>query len=168
MAKDKEDATILEEVEDCEAAEETPPEQDSAYAELLNRHQRTLAEYDNFRKRTLREKAAAYDDGVRDAIEKLLPTLDNFERALATSADRSDDTFYQGVQLIGRQLEGYLADLGVETIATTGEAFDPNLHFAVAHVEDEQYDVGVVIEELQKGYTHKGRVIRPSMVKTAN
>jgi len=138
-----------------------------AYDGLMDRYQRTLAEYDNFRKRTLREKANSYDSGVRDAIEKLLPVLDNFERALVAHDDKSD-TFYQGVEMIARQLETFIADMGIEPIAGQGESFDPNLHFAVAHVEDEKYGTGEVIEELQKGYIYKGKVIRPSMVRVAN
>ncbi|MCL2400517.1 MAG: nucleotide exchange factor GrpE [Defluviitaleaceae bacterium] len=140
---------------------------DNAYTELLDRYQRTLAEFDNFRKRTLKEKAGAYDNGVNDAIEKLLPTLDNFERALASSENK-DDKFYKGIEMIARQLESYLTDLGVETIKVNGENFDHNLHFAVAHVEDPQYGTGEIIEQLQKGYTYKGKVMRPSMVKVAN
>lgn len=150
----------VEEVESEEAGES------KAYNELLDRYQRTLAEYDNFRKRTLKEKAASYDNGVGDAIEKLLPTLDNFDRALSASESNKDDTFYQGVSMIARQLQEYLKDLGVENIE--GGEFDPNLHFAVAHVEDEQYGQNEIIEVLQKGYTYKGRVIRPSMVRVAN
>ena len=142
-------------------------ENEKAYQELLDRYQRTLAEFDNFRKRTLKEKAGAYDGGVRDTVEKLLPILDNFDRALAASEDK-EDTFYQGIAMISRQLEGYLADLGVEIIESCGAAFDPNLHYAVVHVEDPQYGSNEVIEELQKGYTFKGKVIRPSMVRVAN
>ena len=157
-----EDVEVIEAVE-----EETAEDSDKAYKELFDRYQRSLAEFDNFRKRTLKEKAGAYDNGVQDAVEKLLPTLDNFDRALAASED-TDDTFYQGIVMIARQLEAYLADLGVEVIAGCGADFDHNLHYAVAHIEDDQYGQGEVIEELQKGYTYKGRVIRPSMVRVAN
>lgn len=140
---------------------------DKAYQDLFDRYQRSLAEFDNFRKRTLKEKASAYDNGVQDAVEKLLPTLDNFGRALAASEDK-EDTFYQGIAMIARQLEGYLTDLGVEAIEGSGATFDHNLHYAVAHVEDPAYGAGEVIEELQKGYIYKGKVIRPSMVRVAN
>ena len=142
-------------------------ENDKAYQELLDRYQRSLAEFDNFRKRTLKEKAGAYDSGVQDTVEKLLPILDNFDRALAASEDK-EDTFYQGIAMISRQLTGCLVDLGVETIGGRGVAFDPNLHYAVAHVEDPEYGSNEVIDELQKGYTYKGKVIRPSMVRVAN
>ena len=161
---------VDEEFEEIEIIEEEPaeaPAKGQAYQELLDRYQRTLAEFDNFRKRTLKEKAGAYDNGVGDAAEKLLPILDNFERALASSENK-EDTFYQGVLMIARQLEGYLTDLGVELVPGCGESFDPNLHYAVAHVEDSQYGTGEIIEEMQKGYMYKGKVIRPSMVKVAN
>ena len=141
--------------------------QEKAYNELLDRYQRSLAEFDNFRKRTLKEKAGAYDNGVHDAIEKLLPTLDNFERALSSVED-TDDTFYQGIVMIARQIETYLTDLGVEAIASVGESFDHHNHFAVAHIEDPERGENEVIEELQKGYSYKGKVIRPSMVRVAN
>jgi len=144
--------------------EEAP---DKAYNELLDKYQRSLAEFDNFRKRTMKEKAGAYDNGVQNAVEKLLPILDNFERAVSTIDDK-ESTIYQGISMIARQLEGYLAELGAEVIGSKGEAFDHNLHYAVAHVEDEQYGTNEIIEELQKGYNFKGRIIRPSMVKVAN
>ena len=137
------------------------------YDELFDRYQRSLAEFDNFRKRTLKEKAASYDTGVSYAIEKLLPTLDNFARALSSAEDKQDP-FYKGVEMIARQLDNYLSELGAEGIESSGAAFDHNLHYAVAHVEDENYGQNEIIEELQKGYTYKGRVIRASMVRVAN
>ena len=153
------------EVEDKVESEEENP--DKAYKELLDRYQRSLAEFDNYRKRTTKEKAGAYDNGVQDAMEKLLPVLDNFTRALSAAEDK-EDNFYQGVVMISRQLDNYLSDLGVEPIASTGQSFDHNLHYAVAHIEDDQYGPNEIIEELQKGYNYKGKVIRPSMVRVAN
>ena len=141
--------------------------ENKVYKELLDKYQRSLAEFDNFRKRTLKEKSQAYDNGVHNAVEKLLPTLDNFERALSVKEDK-EDTFYQGIVMIARQLDTYLQELGVEAIPGSGTVFDHNLHFAVAHVEDPEYGASEIIEELQKGYTYKGKVIRPSMVKVAN
>jgi len=163
-----EEAATVENVEiidGVEEAEEVEENSRKAYNELLDRYQRSLAEFDNFRKRTLKEKAASYDMGVQDAVEKLLPTLDNFERALVAVEDK-EDNFYKGIEMIARQLDGYLNSLGVEAIG--GEVFDHNLHYAVAHVEDPEYGQGAIIEELQKGYTYKGKVIRPSMVRVAN
>lgn len=160
------DTDFHDEISDDDSHQETEVSQ-GAYDSLMDRYQRTLAEYDNFRKRTLREKAKAYDNGISETVEKLLPVLDNFERALAAHDDKSN-TFYQGVEMIARQLDSFVTDLGIEAIAGQGETFDPNLHFAVAHVQDEQYGAEEVIEELQKGYIYKGKVIRPSMVRVAN
>lgn len=135
--------------------------------ELLDRLQRTMAEFDNFRKRTAKEKASMYGDGVRDAIEKLLPVIDNFERAMEAAPDRQG-SFYTGVEMIYRQLTAALGEIGVEVLPGAGEAFDLNIHHAVAHVDDPAYGENIVIEELQKGYKYKDRVIRHSMVKVAN
>ena len=166
----EESVEVVEEVEEIEEPEiveaEVEESASKAYDELLDKYQRSLAEFDNFRKRTLKEKAAAYDNGVCSAIEKLFPTLDNFARALTASEDK-DNNFYKGIEMISRQLDDYLTDLGVEAIESSG-AFDHNLHYAVAHVEDDQYGQNEIIEELQKGYTYKGKVIRPSMVRVAN
>jgi molecular chaperone GrpE len=146
---------------------ETEPGYEKSYNEMLDKYQRSLAEFDNFRKRTIKEKAALYDDGLRVVIEKLLPVVDNFERALKTMENK-EDPFYQGIAMVARQLEGVLTDLNIEAIPSVGESFDHNLHFAVSHVEDEDHGANTVIEEMQKGYKHKDRVIRPSMVKVAN
>jgi molecular chaperone GrpE len=146
---------------------ETATDYEKQYHDMLNRYQRTLAEFDNFRKRTIKEKASLYDDGLRSVVEKLLPVVDNFERALKTT-ESGDDPFYQGMAMIARQLDTMLADMGVSVIPAVGEGFDHNVHFAVAHVEDEGFGANEVIEEMQKGYKHKDRVIRPSMVKVAN
>lgn len=135
--------------------------------ELTDRLQRTMAEFDNFRKRTTKEKAAMYDYGVKETIEKFLPVIDNFERSL-TYSDAKESSFYKGIELILRQLEGALDFIGVETIDCIGKEFDPNLHNAVAHVEDKSAGQNQVVEVLQKGYKYKGNLIRPSMVKVAN
>jgi len=151
-----------------EAEIQTTPDYEAQLAQAQDRYQRTLAEFDNFRKRTTKEMAARYEDGQRAAAEKLLPVIDNFERALSASENK-EDNFYQGIAMISRQLDAALADIGLEPIPEeTGTSFDPNVHHAVAHVEDEAYDQNVIIEVLQKGYKHRERVIRPSMVKVAN
>ena len=143
-------------------------ENDAKYNEMLDRYQRCLAEFDNFRKRTAKEMAARYDDGIRAACDKLLPIVDNFERAMAAH-DNPEDTFFQGVALIARQFDSMLNDLGVQSIATEpGDPFDANLHHAVAHTEDENFNQNSVAMVLQKGYTHKDRVLRYAMVKVAN
>jgi len=167
--------TIIDEVTD-EATEESPsqeeesiaPDYEAQYNQAQDRYQRTLAEFDNFRKRTAKEMSARYEDGLRAAAEKLLPIVDNFERAMNASENK-DDNFYQGIAMISRQLDAVLADIGLVPITEEiGTAFDHNLHHAVAHVEDEAFDQNVIAEVLQKGYKHRDRVIRPSMVKVAN
>jgi molecular chaperone GrpE len=155
------------------AAEDAPEANNESttevkYNDLLDRYQRSLAEFDNFRKRTNKEKSAMYDDGTRDTVEKLLPIVDNFERALNTNEDK-ENGFYKGVAMIARQLDSTLLDLGVELIpAAPGERFNPNVHFAVAHIEDDTLEENVIAEDLQKGYKHKDKIIRPSMVRVAN
>ncbi len=139
-------------------------------AEAQDRFQRTLAEFDNFRKRTMKEKASMYDDGVRDTIEKLLPIFDNLERAISSVDGKvsEDDPLLKGVKLTERQLKEILAAMGVEEIKALGEKFDPNVHAAVAHVDDDAYGGNEVVLDMLKGYKYKDKVIRHSMVKVAN
>lgn len=138
-------------------------------ADYLDRYQRTLAEFDNFRKRTSKEKASMYDDGVRDTVQKLIPVVDNFERAvLATSDADKEGSLYKGMEMVLKQFTEILTSMGVEEIKAQGEAFDPNLHNAVMHIEDENLGENVVANVLQKGYICKDKVIRPSMVQVAN
>ena len=139
-------------------------------AEAQDRFQRTLAEFDNFRKRTMKEKASMYDDGVRDTIEKLLPLFDNLERAISSVEGKvnDEDPLLKGVKMTDKQLKEILASMGVEEIKALGEKFDPNLHAAVAHVHDENYGENEVIIDMLKGYKYKDKVIRHSMVKVAN
>ena len=139
---------------------------DELLAELTDKLQRQMAEFENFRKRTDREKASMYDMGTRDTVEKLLPVIDNFERGLA-GADENDP-FAEGMKMIYKQMMTMLADLGVTPIDAAGKEFDPNLHNAVMHVDDENFGENIVAEELQKGYMFKDHVVRHSMVKVAN
>jgi len=144
------------------------PNQDSKYNEMVDRYQRALAEFDNYRKRTTKEMSARYDDGIRAACENLLPMVDNFKRALDACEDK-ENNFYQGVAMIARQFDGILSTLGVEEITLEpGDKFDPNFHNAVAHVEDENFGQNEIADVLQKGYVHKGKVLRHSMVRVAN
>ena len=159
--KAEEDASALKE------AEKKLKEAEEKAAQYLDQYQRTLAEFDNFRKRTLKEKASMYDDGVMSAAEKLLPVLDNLERAVAAGGD-PEDSFFKGVKMTLDQLNDTLKSLGVEEIKAVGEKFDPALHSAVAHVEDPAYGENEIISDMQKGYKYKNKVIRPSMVKVAN
>ncbi|MCL2527120.1 MAG: nucleotide exchange factor GrpE [Defluviitaleaceae bacterium] len=153
---------------DAEVLEPDPPSAETQLNQAQDQYKRTLAEFDNYRKRTIKEMAARYEDGQRAAADKLLPIIDNFERALNASENK-EDNFYQGIALIARQFENVLSDIGIEQIAAEpGTAFDHNLHHAVAHVEDEAYGQNEIVDVLQKGYKHRDKVLRPSMVKVAN
>ncbi len=137
--------------------------------ELEDRVKRQMAEFDNFRKRTEKEKSHMYEVGARDVIEKILPVVDNFERGLATvPEEQKADPVIDGMDKIYRQLMTVLTDLGVTPIEAVGQEFDPNFHNAVMHVEDENLGENVVAEEFLKGYMYKELVIRHSMVKVAN
>ena len=137
--------------------------------ELQDRLKRQMAEFDNFRKRTEKEKSSMYEIGARDIIEKILPVLDNFERGLAAvPEDVKGSSFAEGVEMIYKQFVKTLEDAGVEAIEAVGQQFDPNIHNAVMHVEDENFGENIVAEELQKGYMYRDSVVRHSMVKVAN
>ena len=143
---------------------------DEQIEELTDKVKRQMAEFDNFRKRTIKEKAVMYDDGVRSTIEKLLTVIDNLERAVAVQEGKvdADDAFFKGVKMTLVQFREILHSMGVEEIKALGEKFDPNLHAAVAHEDDESYGENEVILEMLKGYKYKDKVIRHSMVKVAN
>ena len=139
-------------------------------ADNLDKYQRCLAEFDNFRKRTVKEKASMYDDGVRSTVEKLLMVIDNLERAVMVQEGKVDenDAFFKGVKMTLTQFQDVLKGIGVEEIKAVGEKFDPNLHAAVAHEDNEEYGENEVVLEMLKGYMYKEKVIRHSMVKVAN
>lgn len=137
--------------------------------ELEDRVKRQMAEFDNFRKRTEKEKSHMYEVGARDVIEKILPVVDNFERGLAAIPEEEKGSpFAEGMDKIYKQLITTLTDLGVEPIEAVGKDFDPNFHNAVMHIEDEELGENVVAEEFLKGYMYKDSVVRHSMVKVAN
>lgn len=139
---------------------------DQQIEELTDRLKRNMAEFDNFRKRTEKEKASMYIIGAKEIVEKILPVVDNFERGLAQAAE--GDAFAEGMKMTYKQLMTTLEELGVKSIEAVGKEFDPNFHNAVMHVEDEEAGENIVVEEFQKGYTYKDFVIRHSMVKVAN
>lgn len=145
---------------------EKKDKKDTKIEELTDRLQRTMAEFDNFRKRTEKEKASMYVIGAKEIIEKMLPVVDNFERALANAQE--GDAFAEGVQMIYKQLMTAFDEMGVKAIEAVGQQFDPNLHNAVMHVDDPEQEDNVIVEEFQKGYTYKDFVVRHSMVKVAN
>lgn len=142
---------------------------DTQIEELTDRVQRQMAEFDNFRKRTEKEKAAMFEVGAKSVIEKLLPTIDNFERGFASVTEsQKDDPFVQGMEKVYRQLMTSLESIGVKPIEAVGQEFDPNFHNAVMHVEDEESGENIIVEEFQKGYLYRDTVVRHSMVKVAN
>ena len=130
---------------------------------------RTMAEFDNYRKRTEKEKQAMYDMGVRSMAEKILPTIDNFERSLAARPeDEAAKAYADGMEMVYRQLLKNLEEIGITPIEALGKPFDPNLHNAVMHDEDDSDQVNIVTQEFQKGYMYKDHVVRHSMVKVLN
>ena len=160
------------EVEVEEPAPE-PSEEDKLREQLKeqnDKYLRLMAEYDNYQKRTQREKAQRYADAVADTVEQLLPIGDNLERALKTEVTSEDaKKFKEGVELVMRQFMDSLTKLEVKPIPAVGEQFDPNLHNAVMHIEDESIDDNTIVEEFMKGYIYKeSKVVRHSMVKVAN
>ena len=159
----------VEEAFSDENLEGKPDKKDLAIADLTDRLKRSMAEFDNFRKRSEKEKATMFDMGARSVAEKLLPVVDNFERAmLATPSEGEGKAFADGIAMIYNQMTKTLEDLGVKPIDCVGKEFDPNLHNAVMHIEDESLGENVVAEELLKGYMYKDGVLRHSMVKVAN
>ena len=168
-AKAEEEKAKAEAEPELTAEPEEPIESEDAKkaAEYLDKYQRTLAEFDNYRKRTMREKASMYDDGVRETIEKLLPVVDNLERAVSSAMDK-EDSLYKGIEMVLKQLKDTLTAMGVEEIPAVGQKFDPNLHAAVSHIEDENFGENEVSIEMLKGYRYKDKVIRHSMVQVAN
>ena len=138
---------------------------DEQIEELNDKLKRQMAEFDNFRKRTEKEKTQMYDMGAKSIIEKILPVIDNFERGLAAvPEEQREDAFVVGMDKVYRQMLTELDASGVKPIEAVGQEFDPNFHNAVMQVESEEYDSGVVAQELQKGYMYKDSVVRHSMV----
>ena len=152
------------EEETVEAEAETETEAETGN-EWKDRYTRQLAEFDNFRKRSEKEKSQMFDMGAKVIAEKILPTIDNFERGLK---DAPDGAFSEGMEMVYKQLLKNLEDAGVKAIECVGKQFDPNIHNAVMHEEDDSGEENIVTEELQKGYMYKDSLLRPSMVKVKN
>ena len=141
---------------------------DEKIEELTDRLTRQMAEFDNFRKRTDREKSQMYEVGAKDVIDKILPVVDNFERGLgAVTEEEKEDPFVKGMEQIYKQLMTTLEGIGVKPIEAVGNEFDPDFHNAVMHVEDEEVGENIIVEEFQKGYMYRDSVVRHSMVKVA-
>ena len=142
---------------------------DEQIEELNDKYQRLFAEFQNFRNRSEKEKTAMYETGARSIIEKILPVVDNFERGVAALSEEDlDSPVGQGMNLIYKQMLQTLEDMGVEAIEAKGNEFDPMLHNAVMHEDNDELGENIVSEELQKGYKYRDTVIRHSMVKVAN
>lgn len=141
---------------------------DMKIEELTDRLMRSMAEFDNFRKRTEKEKAQMFELGAKSIIERMLPIIDNFERGLSSVGEEKESAFFQGFELIYKQLLAVMDEIGVKPIVAVGEEFDPAYHNAVMHGEDENYGENIVSEEFQKGYMYHDIVIRHSMVKVVN
>ena len=177
-AKDSPEGEATEEADDKSASKakkglfgkkDKKDKKDEQIKELNDRLLRNLAEFDNFRKRTEREKSQMFEIGAKSIIEKILPTIDNFERALASVPEElKGNPYVDGMEKIYKQLMTNLEDAGVKPIEALGAKFDPNLHNAVMHEENEEFGEDTVSAELQKGYTYHDSVIRHSMVKVAN
>lgn len=148
---------------------EKKDKKDEKIEELTDRVRRQMAEFDNFRKRTEKEKTQMFETGAKSIVEKILPVVDNFERGLAAVTEEEKGTpFVEGMEKIYKQMMTVLEEAGVKPIEEVGQEFDPNLHNAVMHVEDEEFGENIIAEEFQKGYTYRDSVVRHSMVKVAN
>lgn len=179
-APETEEAAEDEATEETEESEETKApkkkifsrkkdKKDEKIEELTDQLRRQMAEFDNYRKRTDKEKAGMYIIGAKEIVEKLLPVVDSFERGLATATEEQmADPFVDGMNKVYKQLITTLEELGVKPIEAVGAEFNPDFHNAVMHVEDEEAGENIVVEEFQKGYTYKDFVVRHSMVKVAN
>ena len=173
MAKNKkkeiQEEEVVEEVtEATETVEETPEvnEWEEKYNAERDAHLRVAAEFDNFRKRTIKEKEQSYGNGKADAVEKLLPVYDNLERALNQPC--TDEAYKKGVEMTMTQLVGIFDRLGVEIFGNVGDSFDPNFHNAVMHIEDENYGESEICQVFQKGFKLGDKIIRFAMVQVAN
>lgn len=167
--KSDEAKAASETAEPKKASADSAPALKKELEELKDKHLRLMAEYDNFKKRTVKEKEAIYIDSVGDTVNTLLPVIDNFERAMAAFSEEDKSTeFYKGIEMIFNQMTESFDKLGVKQIEAVGCEFNPELHNAVMHVEDDQAGDNTIVEEFQKGYTYRDKVIRYSMVKVAN
>ena len=169
-AEETVEETAAEQETDDSATEEVEKDKKDLKIEELNeRLIRNMAEFDNFRKRSEKEKAQMFEIGARNIIEKILPVIDNFERGLDTvSEEEKGSSFVQGIEQIYKQFVTALEEAGVTAIEAVGQEFNPDFHNAVMHGEDENYGENIISDEFQKGYMYKDTVVRHSMVKVVN
>lgn len=170
MEENKEELDVEEVTETEEVTESAEEKLQKELDELNDKYLRLMSEYANYQTRTAKEKAARYADAMVDAVAELLPIGDNLERALKTEVSTEEAVkFKEGIEMVMKQFNDCLEKLGVTPIEAEGEQFDPNIHNAIMHIEDETIDDNTVVEEFMKGYMYKGdRVVRHSMVKVAN
>lgn len=185
QADNIDETEVVEDLQACEETEEKHEKSGKAFfknskakemaakdqkiEELTDRLMRTMAEFDNYRKRSEKEKSMMYDMGIKSMIEKMLPIVDNFERGFGTITEKEKESaFAQGIELIYRQLLSGLDEIGLKPIDAVGKDFDPNLHNAVMHGEDDTLGENIVSDEFQKGYMYRDMVVRHSMVKVVN
>lgn len=168
---DSEDVEIEENIDESKEAqlEKALAEKEAEVSELKDRLQRAMAEFDNFRKRTQKEKSQMYENGAKDILEKILPVVDNFERALEhIKEDEKDSPMAQGIEMIYKLVISTLKDMGVVEIEALDCEFNPDLHHAVSHEESDKHEANRVVNVFQKGYKYKEQVLRYSMVKVVN
>ena len=168
--KQAEEAVAKEEVEEKKKAKKKKKDKkDEKIEELNDRLMRNLAEFENFRNRSEKEKGAMFDMGAKSVVEKILPVVDNLERGFdGLSDEEKESPFVKGIEAVYKQLQTAFEELGVTPIEALGQEFDPNLHNAVMHDEDDSDETNKVVEEFQKGYLYKDSVVRHSMVKVLN
>lgn len=163
------DASDAQQADDVSEKKEHKDQKDAVIEELQDRLKRQMAEFDNYRKRTDKEKSAMFEMGASDVIKKLLPIVDNFERGFkSVSAEELETPFAKGMDMVYKQTMKMLDELSVKPIEASGVEFNPDLHNAVMHVEDDSVGENIIVEEFEKGYTYRDTVIRHSMVKVAN
>jgi molecular chaperone GrpE len=168
--KEKEKAELQKLKDELDKKNAELDKKNTEYEALSNKLMRLIAEFDNFRKRSERERIALYDNSIEDVVKKILPVLDNLERALETKPETSSESkFFEGFDMVARQLEEAIAGFDVSVIeVNTGDDFDPNLHDAIAHTGDENLGTNQISKQVGKGYKHKDKVIRHSKVVVAN
>ncbi len=165
--KDLQQEEVVTEEKAATEEQTEPVQEESAANEALEKYLRLAAEFDNYKKRTIKEREQIAENSKADIIKAFLPVMDNVTRAVAAVAD-ADDSVKQGVELIAKQVGDIFAKLGIEKIPALGETFDPNLHDAVMHIEDDSCADSVIVEEFEAGYKYNDKVIRHSIVKVAN
>lgn len=169
QAAEEKEADVSESTDDIDSKKDSKDPKDKVIEELQDRVKRQMAEFDNFRKRTEKEKSAMFEMGASDIIKKLLPIVDNFERGFKSVTDEEKETpFAKGMDMVYKQTVKMLDDAGVKAIEAVGKEFDPEFHNAVMHVDDDSVEDNIIVEEFEKGYIYKDTVIRHSMVKVAN